>query len=183
MTGRRGKTDGTKAAGPTDGDNSHYAKAFKAAAKVVEAREKLRTATSTAMRTIQHRTIRKQSPKFEDLTNRDRAMTRLLAAFLRRTNPHLDAEGEIKRWLRGETDDMGTYAEFLQWCANERIRLDESELGRPLTETEARFVSDLDEIDGPDQRTIQYRLQNQFGAHGEPGKPGRPRKTLAKTER
>ena len=178
MIRRRGKTDAAKAAEPTDGGNSDFDIAFKALATVAEAREKERTATSSAMRTIQQRKIREQSAKFEALTDRDWSMTRLLAAFLRRDNPQLDAEGEIKRWLHGETDF--TYTEFFDWCAEERSRLDELEQRRPLSPAERRLVSDLDEMDEKSDRIAQYRLQKQFGAKG---KRGRPRKTLAITER
>jgi hypothetical protein len=171
MTRRRGKTGAAKGAEPTDGDNSDFDIAFKALARVAEAREKSRTATSSAMRTIQQRTIREQSAKFEALTDRDWSMTRLLAAFLRRDNPQLDAEGEIKRWLHGEADFKSTYTEFFAWCAEERIRLDELEQRRPLSPAEVRLVSDLDEIDEKAERTAQYRLQKQFGAKGERGRP------------
>ena len=62
----------------------------------------------------------------------------------------------LAQYLRQHGGEMQSYRHFIDWCA------DQGEL------------TDLDE------RTIQYRLQNQYCARG---KRGRPRKRPAKTER
>jgi hypothetical protein len=52
-----------------------------------------------------------------------------------------------------------------------------------LTANKAKKLSKVRKLktqDDCDQRTIQYRLQKQFAASGELGKPGRPRKKASK---
>jgi hypothetical protein len=58
----------------------------------------------------------------------------------------------IARYLDQHGGKMRSSQHFIDWCANQG------------------------KLTGIELRTIQYRLQRQYGARGEPGKPGRPSK-------
>jgi hypothetical protein len=154
-------------------DNSHYSKAFTAAAKRDDTRDKLSRATSSGARNLHSKVLRQEDAKLEGLTDKDRMTTLVLEAYRRRNNPQLDAESEMKKWLRGESDELGTYTELINWCSDKRVQLDGLEQQRQLTVGEARLISGLDEIDRLDERTIRHRFRNQYGAHGHRGHPKR----------
>jgi hypothetical protein len=177
MAKQRGKPDLVKPIQLSADDNSHYAKAFKIAWKIEDARDKLSRATSSAARNLHRKTVREETPKLDELIARDRSMTRALAEFLRRHNPQLDAEAEMIKWLRGEGAELGTYTEFVRWCEDRRIELDRLEERRPLRAAEVRRIAALDELADLDERTIRKRFQSQYAAHGKRGRPKKATET------
>jgi hypothetical protein len=146
MTRRRGETGGSKLIEPEG--FSHYAGVFDALANQAKAHAAMEQATSPAMRGRQRKKLVEASKKLFEandrlealmaLTSREsvRGMTRLVAAFRRRGPPQLDAEGEMKRWLRGGQDDFGSYKAFIDWCTDQRLALHELKQHRALTTEE-----------------------------------------------
>ncbi len=111
MVKRPGKKDTAKESGSSAEDNSHYGKAFRIASEREKVRDDLSKAKSSWTRKRLSKEIREKDAKLDALAERDRAMTRLLAEYQRRRDPYLEPKGEIKKWLRGERDDLGTYAQ------------------------------------------------------------------------
>jgi len=110
---------------------------------------------SSIFRKMLDKTVREANARLESLAARDREMTRALA-------PYLRAHG----------GEMQSYRHFVDWCTD---TLNKAKRGR-LNNAERETLAALNKLTGLDERTIQYWLQNQYGARGEPGKPGRPRK-------
>jgi hypothetical protein len=137
----------------------HYDKAFAASAKLLEAESEL-AATPPGRRAKLNRTIRNELARLERLTARDREMTRALA-------PYLRAHG----------GEMQSYRHFVDWCTDTLNTLNKQAKRGRLNNAERETLAALNKLTGLDERTIQYWLQNQYGARGEPGKPGRPPKT------
>ena len=176
----RGNVDRERTEQPED--NSHLGRAFKLAQELLSAQDKSAAAKSSAMRAIQNRTVRKASAKLEKLVARDHAITIILAAFMRRDIPDLDAEGEMKRWLGGGGTDLGPYSGLTKWCDDEVNRLHKVKQRHSLTKTEAALFEALNRTYYPkrpkrpkanlvDERTIERHLQKHYGAHGEAGRP------------
>jgi hypothetical protein len=117
----------------TPEDATHYGKAFDASCKLLEAEGRLaEDVLSSGTRKRLNKTVRAQTDKLENLTERDAEMTLLLA-----------------QYFRQHPGEMKSYRHFIDWCANQ---------GK-LTEL--------------DERTIQYRLQNQYSARGKRGRPAK----------
>jgi hypothetical protein len=94
---RRKRTDTTPA------DKTPFGKAFKASGELLEAESRLaKDELSSATRTRLNKTVRDQTDKLENLTERDRLMTRLLAQY--------------RRQYPGE---MESYRHFHEWCTNQ----------------------------------------------------------------
>lgn len=141
----------------TPEDTTHFDKAFEASCKLREAESRLAEDNlSSGTRKRLNKTIRDETATLENLTERDREMTRLLAQYFR------EYPGEMK-----------SYKHFIDWCADTLIKLDERNERGELNETELNELAALTALTELDERTIQYRLQNQYSARG---KRGRPRK-------
>jgi hypothetical protein len=130
-------------------DNTHYDKGFEASCKLREAEARLAN---------------------DDLSSWTRAT---LNKTVRDQNAKLERLTEADRgmtrllaeYLRRHGGEMQTYKHFIDWG-----------IGWCEDEGELTLLTELTELD---ERTFQYRLQNQYGAQG---KPGRPKKRQAKTD-
>ena len=135
---------------------NHFDKAFAAACTLLAAEEE-RAVTPFGKRDELSRTIRAETARLERLTERDREMTWLLARYL-------DEHG----------GKLQSYQDFATWCGDMLNNLDQREQQGRLNDAERKTLAALNKLTGLDLRTIQYWLQRQYGARGEPGKPGRP---------
>lgn len=127
----------------------HYAKAFESAVVDFAARNRLANEDlSSSTRKRLENDVLDQTDRLKRLTERDRGMTRLLAEYSRQHG------GEILRL--NNTIELQSYQHFIDWGREWCIKQGDKALASELTEA--------------DLRTTQYRLQNQFGAKGEPGR-------------
>ncbi len=141
-------------------DKTHYGKAFEASCNLRKAEARLANeALSLATRRQLENTVRDEADKLKSLTERDREMTRVLSEYLHQHG-----------------GKMRSYEHFFGWCTDVLDDLDKrGERGR-LSYAERETLAALSRLTELDVRTIQYRLQNQYGARG---KPGRPRKNAS----
>jgi hypothetical protein len=141
-------------------DTTHFGKAFEASCKLVEAESRLAdNAISSLTRKRLNKTVRDETAKLENLTERDHEMTRLLA-----------------QYFRQHPGEMKSYKDFIDWCADTLIKLDKRNERCELNKAELNELAALAALTELDERTIQYRLQNQYSARG---KRGRPRKNTS----
>ena len=146
---------------------THYGKAFDASCKLLEAETRLaEDVLSSWTGKRLNKTIRDETATLERLTELDREMTRLLG-----------------RYFSEHPGEMKSCKHFIDWCADTLIKRDERNQRGELNDAELKELDALNELTELDERTIQYRLQNQYNARGKLGKPGRPRKKPANTER
>jgi hypothetical protein len=141
-------------------DNTHYGKAFEASCKLSAAEARLandKLSSSTRKRLTN--TVRDETNKLKNLTERDHEMTCVL-----------------REYLRQHGGTMRSYEHFFGWCTDLLNDLDKRDEQGRLNNAEREIFAALKKLTELDVRTIQYRLQNQFGAHGLPGERGRPGK-------
>lgn len=141
-------------------DNTHYGKAFEASCKLSAAQRRLANGElSSSTRKQLTNTVSDESNKLNNLTEREHEMTVVLGEYLRQHGGR-----------------MHSYEHFFGWCTDVLNDLDKRDERGRLNNAEREIFAALKRLTELDVRTIQYRLQNQFGAHGLPGERGRPRK-------
>jgi hypothetical protein len=122
------------------GDNTHYGKAFEASCKLLEAEARLAN-------------DKLFSSFWKRLTNTVRDETIKLE---RLTERDREMTRLLAQYLSEHGGEMRSYRHFIdwgvEWCTKRGV----------LT-----LLTELTELD---ERTIQYRLQNQYGAQGRPGR-------------
>lgn len=141
-------------------DNTHYGKAFEASCKLSAAHARLANdELSSSTRKQLSNTVCDEAATVKNLTEREHEMTVVLAEYLRQHGGR-----------------MRSYQHFFDWCRDVLNDLDKRDEQGRLNKADREIFAALYELTQLDLRTIQYRLQNQFGAHGLPGEPGKPRK-------
>jgi hypothetical protein len=80
-------------------DNSHYGKAASESAKLLDAQERLKGELSSNTRTRLNRVKCEASAKLKELEALDRPMTLVLAAYCRRHDGKVVADGRTTEWV------------------------------------------------------------------------------------